>query len=58
MKSQKKQQDPTATALLRALVDAMPKSEFWTPELYRAHRAAVDFLEKGKSCESNTTARR
>jgi hypothetical protein len=41
-----KQPSPTASALLRALVDAINKDEHWSRELYRAHKAATEFLNK------------
>ena len=36
----------TATDLLRALMSALPKSEFWNPPLDRAHEAATEFLNR------------
>jgi hypothetical protein len=34
-----------ALALLDALEMALPKSEFWTPQLCAAHKSAVEFLK-------------
>ena len=40
----------TAAELLRDLVEALPKTEFWTPKLHKAEKAARAFLatKKGK----------
>ena len=35
-----------AADLLRNLVAALPKNEFWTAQLIRAERAAKEFLAK------------
>jgi hypothetical protein len=34
----------TAAELLRDLVEALPKTEFWTPKLHKAEKAAQEFL--------------
>jgi len=38
----------TAETLLRTLVDALPKTEYWTPKLHAAEKAERAFLESQK----------
>jgi hypothetical protein len=40
---------PDAKYLLRQLVDALPKTEFWTPKLHAAEKAARAFLNPDKN---------
>lgn len=35
----------TAIDHLRAILEALPKSEFWTPKLWKAEKAARAYLE-------------
>ena len=44
----------TAAELLRDLVEALPKTEFWTPKLYKAEKAAKVFLESDKKRKVET----
>jgi hypothetical protein len=38
----------TAAELLRDLLEAMPKNEFWPPPLHKAEKAARAFLDSQK----------
>jgi hypothetical protein len=38
----------TAENMLRGLLDALPKTEYWTPKLHAAEKAARAFLESRK----------
>ena len=38
----------TAAELLRDLVEALPKTEFWTPKLHAAEKAARKHLDEQK----------
>jgi hypothetical protein len=40
--------NPSAEDLLLQLVDALPKTEFWTPKLHTAEKAARAFLDSRK----------
>ena len=38
----------TSETMLRDLLDALPKTEYWTPKLHAAEKAARAFLESQK----------
>jgi len=47
----------TAAELLRDLVEALPKTEFWTPKLHKAEKAARTHLDTAKEAKKARKAK-
>jgi hypothetical protein len=48
----------TSAELLRDLVEALPKTEFWTPKLHKAEKAARMHLDSQEKPQSKKMLRK